>query len=124
MDKSSDNVMFPDFCLMFTEDSRLFLSQFLNILQKLSTKKKTVMIHFFMLGYVFDKKTYHNSTLSTLQTQQTPRLFFFLILNSHKNGFNDLFKKDLRLFTGIRKNMKNHLLELDDKKIIAKTSAY
>ncbi len=83
MDKNSDNVMFPGFCLMFTEGSRLFLSQFLNILQKLSTKKKTVMIHFFMLGYVFDEKTHHNSTLSTLKTQQTPRLFFSLILNSH-----------------------------------------
>jgi len=37
-----------------------------------------------------------------------------------KDGFNDLFKKDLRLFTGIRKNMKNHLLELDDKKLSRK----
>ena len=26
-----------------------------------------------------------------------------------KAVFNDLFQKDLRLFTGIRKNMKNHL---------------
>ena len=37
-----------------------------------------------------------------------------------KDVFNDLFKKDLRLFTGIRKNMKNHLLELDDKKLSRK----
>ncbi len=34
--------------------------------------------------------------------------------------FNDLFKNDLRLFTGIRKNMKNHLLELNDKKLSRK----
>ena len=37
-----------------------------------------------------------------------------------KEVFNDLFKKDLRLFTGIRKNMKNHLLELEDKKLSRK----
>ncbi len=35
-----------------------------------------------------------------------------------KEVFNDLFQKDLRLFTGIRKNIKNHLLELEDKKVI------
>jgi Transposase DDE domain len=34
--------------------------------------------------------------------------------------FNDLFQQDLRLFTGIRKNMKNHLLELKDKKLSCK----
>ena len=37
-----------------------------------------------------------------------------------KKVFNDLFKKDLRLFTGIRKNMKNHLLELEDKNLSRK----
>ena len=37
-----------------------------------------------------------------------------------KEVFNDLFKQDLRLFTGIRKNMKNHLLELGDKKLSRK----
>ena len=37
-----------------------------------------------------------------------------------KEVFNGLFKKDLQLFTGIRKNMKNHLLELEDKKLSRK----
>ena len=37
-----------------------------------------------------------------------------------KEVFNDLFKKDLRLFTGIRKNMKNHLLELKGKNLSRK----
>ncbi|MEY3075360.1 MAG: hypothetical protein RJB25_1002, partial [Bacteroidota bacterium] len=30
-----------------------------------------------------------------------------------KDLFNKLYSKDLRLFTGIRKDMKNHLLELE-----------
>ena len=37
-----------------------------------------------------------------------------------KEVFDDLFQQDLRLFTGIRKNMKNHLLELEDKKLSRK----
>jgi hypothetical protein len=37
-----------------------------------------------------------------------------------KEVFDDLFQQDLRLFTGIRKNMKNHLLELKDKKLSRK----
>ena len=37
-----------------------------------------------------------------------------------KKLFNDLFKKGLRLFAAIRKNMKNHLLELKDKKLSRK----
>ena len=36
--------------------------------------------------------------------------------------FNELYSKDLRLFTGIRKDMKNHLLELEDKKLLRKLS--
>ena len=36
--------------------------------------------------------------------------------------FNELYSKDLRLFTGIRKDMKNHLLELEDKKLLRKRS--
>lgn len=37
-----------------------------------------------------------------------------------KNLFNELYAKDLRLFTGIRKDMKNHLLELEDKILLRK----
>lgn len=37
-----------------------------------------------------------------------------------KEVFDDLLQQDLRLFTGIRKNMKNHLLELEDKKLSRK----
>ena len=39
-----------------------------------------------------------------------------------KDLFNELYSKDLRLFTGIRKDMKNHLLELEDKKLLRKRS--
>ena len=39
-----------------------------------------------------------------------------------KDLFNELYSKDLRLFTGIRKDMKNHLLALEDKKLLRKRS--
>jgi len=39
-----------------------------------------------------------------------------------KDLFNELYSKDLRLFTGISKDMKNHLLELEDKKLLRKRS--
>jgi hypothetical protein len=39
-----------------------------------------------------------------------------------KDLLNELYSKDLRLFTGIRKDMKNHLLELEDKKLLRKRS--
>lgn len=39
-----------------------------------------------------------------------------------KDLFNELYSKDLRLFTGIRKDMKNHLLETEDKKLLRKRS--
>ena len=50
MDRSSDNVKFPALCLVFVEGSRLFFSQFSNILQKLSTKKKNRYDTFFHVG--------------------------------------------------------------------------
>ena len=94
MDRSSDNAKFPALCLVFVEGSRLFFSQFSNILQKLSTKKKTVMIHFFMLGYLFfTLNIYHNSTLFFFKTNQTTGFFVSLILNSyfkHVNLVTDL----------------------------------
>ena len=36
--------------------------------------------------------------------------------------FNELYSRNLRLFTGIRKDMKNHLLELNDKILLRKRS--
>lgn len=39
-----------------------------------------------------------------------------------KDLFAKLFARDVRLFTGIRKDMKNHLLELEDKKMLRKRS--
>lgn len=39
-----------------------------------------------------------------------------------KRLFEELYSKGLRLFTGIRKDMKNHLLELDDKILLRKRS--
>ena len=39
----------------------------------------------------FGKKTHHNSTLYTLQTQLIPRFFFVLILNSHFLAIFQLF---------------------------------
>ena len=36
--------------------------------------------------------------------------------------FNNLYKSDLRIFTGIRKDMKNHLLEIEDKILLRKRS--
>jgi hypothetical protein len=37
-----------------------------------------------------------------------------------KDLFNKLYARDLRLFTGIRKDMKNYLLELEDKILLRK----
>ena len=37
-----------------------------------------------------------------------------------KGLFNNLYSHNLRLFTGIRKNMKNHLLDLEDKILLRK----
>jgi hypothetical protein len=37
-----------------------------------------------------------------------------------KDLFDKLMHRDLRLFTGIRKDMKNHLLELEDKILLRK----
>ena len=39
-----------------------------------------------------------------------------------KDLFSKLYTRNLRLFTGIRKDMKNHLLELEDKKLLRKRS--
>jgi len=39
-----------------------------------------------------------------------------------KDLFNKLYYQNLRLFTGIRKDMNNHLLELEDKKLLRKRS--
>ena len=39
-----------------------------------------------------------------------------------KGLYNELYSKDLRLFTGIRKDMKNHLLALEDKTLLRKRS--
>nr|WP_316355317.1 transposase [Candidatus Trichorickettsia mobilis] len=39
-----------------------------------------------------------------------------------KNSWDKLYARNLRLFTGIRKDMKNHLLELDDKIMLRKRS--
>ena len=39
-----------------------------------------------------------------------------------KNLWDKLYARNLRLFTGIRKDMKNHLLELDDKIMLRKRS--
>jgi hypothetical protein len=39
-----------------------------------------------------------------------------------KDLWNKLYARNLRLFTGIRKDMKNHLLELDDKINLRKRS--
>lgn len=39
-----------------------------------------------------------------------------------KDLFRDLYSSGLRLFTGIRKDMKNHLLELEDKLYLRKRS--
>ena len=39
-----------------------------------------------------------------------------------KEMFSKLYSRGLRLFTGIRKDMKNHLLELDDKILLRKRS--
>jgi hypothetical protein len=39
-----------------------------------------------------------------------------------KDLFGKLYARDLRLFTGIRKDMKNHLLELEDKIYLRKRS--
>ena len=39
-----------------------------------------------------------------------------------KNLWDKLYARNLRLFTGIRKDMKNHLLELDDKVMLRKRS--
>ena len=39
-----------------------------------------------------------------------------------KDLFNKLYYQNLRLFTGIRKDMNNHLLELEDKKLLPKRS--
>lgn len=37
-----------------------------------------------------------------------------------KDLFSKLYARDLRLFTGIRKDMKNHLLEIEDKMLLRK----
>ena len=39
-----------------------------------------------------------------------------------KDLFTDLYARGLRLFTGIRKNMKNHLLEMEDKILLRRRS--
>ena len=39
-----------------------------------------------------------------------------------KDLFRDLYSSGLRLFTGIHKDMKNHLLELEDKMYLRKRS--
>ena len=39
-----------------------------------------------------------------------------------KDLFNNLYSRGLRLFTGIRKDMKNHLLDLEDKILLRKRS--
>ena len=39
-----------------------------------------------------------------------------------KNLFNELYHSNLRLYTGIRKDMKNHLLEIEDKILLRKRS--
>ena len=39
-----------------------------------------------------------------------------------KDLFTKLYARNLRLFTGIRKDMKNHLLELEDKVVLRKRS--
>ena len=36
--------------------------------------------------------------------------------------FNHLYNSDLRIFTAVRKDMKNHLLELEDKMLLRKRS--
>lgn len=59
------------------------------------------------------------SAVSTLTKELQGKLFADKGYIS-KEVFDDLFQQDLRLFTGIRKNMKNHLLELKDKKLSRK----
>ena len=48
------------------------------------------------------------------------RRFFFFFFIIHKDLFSKLYARDLRLFTGIRKDMKNHLLEIEDKILLRK----
>ena len=38
--------------------------------------------------------------------------------------FKDLYKRGLKLLTGIRKNMKNYLIDLEDKKLLRKRFNY
>ncbi|XVN40791.1 MAG: transposase [Rickettsia endosymbiont of Argas persicus] len=40
----------------------------------------------------------------------------------YKDLFSKLYNRGLRLFTGIRKDMKNHLIEMEDKMQLRKRS--
>ena len=40
----------------------------------------------------------------------------------YKELYNKLYARNLRLFTGIRRDMKNHLLEIEDKFFMRKRS--